>query len=41
MYLGSESDTDRDEAENKRIEDLAMNIAKKKRKGGTIYLEDF
>jgi len=28
MYLGSESDTDRDEEEKQRIEELAMDIAK-------------
>ena len=41
MYLGSESDTDRDEEENERLDHLALEIAKDKRKNRKIFYEDF
>lgn len=41
MFLGSESDTDRDEEENQRLDHLALEIAKEKRKKRTIFHEDF
>ena len=41
MYLGSESDTDRDEDEKARLDDLAMEIVKTKKKDKKIYLEDY
>jgi len=41
MFLGSESDTDKDEEENDRLDHLALGIAKEKKKKRTIYHEDF
>jgi len=41
MFLGSESDTDRDEEENERLDHLALEIAKEKRKNRPIFHEDF
>lgn len=41
MYLESESDTDRDEEEKRRITELTMEIVIQSRKGSNIYLEDY
>ena len=40
-FLGSESDTDRDEQEKEQIRELSLEIAKNGDSSKKVYLEDF